>query len=135
VNELFDSRSDLVVSAVVAYLIPNIILILTTIAMLVIYKVKGNAWYRLTEEEPTGSDVTTHLRSSTIAILIVSCVTLLFCFPYLVIMFIMVTCRSHSCFPGLEVFKATIILCTLTSFNLCLMLNKVFVSLVLSIFN
>lgn len=111
----------LVPTAVVAYLIPNIILILTTIAMLVIYKVKGNAWYRLTEEEPTGSDVTTHLRSSTIATLIVSCVTLLFCFPYLVIMFIMVTCRSHSCFPGLEVFKATIILCTLTSlFTPCL---------------
>lgn len=113
----------LVPTAVVAYLIPNILLIITTIAMLILYKIKRPVWYRLPEES-TGSDITMQLRSSTVATLIVSSVTLLFWFPYLVNMFIMVTCRSHSCFTGLEVFKATLILCTLTSlFTPCLWLT------------
>ncbi|VDI41554.1 C-C chemokine receptor type 8-like [Mytilus edulis] len=114
----------LVPTAVVAYLIPNLLLILTTVIMLIIYKVKRPVWYRLDEPEAPGSHITPHLRSSTIATLIVSCITMLFWFPYLVNMFIMVTCRSHRCFPGLEVFKATLILCTLTSlFTPCLWLS------------
>lgn len=118
-------HDDMVVpTAVVAYLIPNLIMILTTVGMLVLYYAKRPVWYRLPESDEAAETSTATLsssRSSMIATLMVSSVTVLFWFPYLVNIFIMATCRLGSCFPGLEVFKITLLLSTLSSlFTPCL---------------
>lgn len=117
-------RDNMVVpTAVVAYLVPTIVMIVTTAGMLILYYVKRPVWYQLPDSEEAGdtNSAMNNSRSSMIATLMVSSVTVLFWFPYLVNIFIMATCRMASCYPSLEVFKITLLLSTLSSlFTPCL---------------
>lgn len=114
----------IVPTIIVAYLVPIITMILTTVGMLVLYCVKRPVWYQISDsEEATETNTTTisNSRFSLIATRMVSFVTILFWFPYLVFVFIVATCRMRSCVPGLVVFKVTLFLSTLSSlFTPCL---------------
>ncbi|XP_069120550.1 histamine H2 receptor-like [Argopecten irradians] len=84
-------------SVTVMYILPSSILILVVVAMMGVYLIKGTAWERLNSN--TTEAERRSLRLSTLASLIVGMVTIIFWFPYIVLLFIYVTCREFSCLP------------------------------------
>ncbi|XP_060065813.1 histamine H2 receptor-like [Ylistrum balloti] len=85
-------------SVTVMYILPSSVLILLIIAMMCIYVIKNTAWERLNTN--TTESERKSLRMSTIASLLAGMVTIIFWFPYIVLLFIYVTCRDYSCLPG-----------------------------------
>ncbi|OWF54915.1 5-hydroxytryptamine receptor 1D-like [Mizuhopecten yessoensis] len=85
-------------SVTVMYILPSSVLILVVVAMMCVYVIKGTAWERLNSN--TTESERRSLRMSTVASLVVGMVTIIFWFPYIVLLFVYVTCRDYTCLPS-----------------------------------
>ncbi|XP_033731911.1 histamine H2 receptor-like [Pecten maximus] len=99
-------------SVTVMYILPSTILILVVTAMVCVYVIKGTAWERLNSN--TTAAERRSLRMSTVAALVVGMVTIIFWFPYIVLLFIYVTCRDYSCLPN-QVTSAVIFMVSIST--------------------